>query len=471
MSKLALAWKALTGSLRYTDTSRAGYTVINGTIVASPDNKQSYISHGYNINDLIYSIVQLISEKVKVAPWLVYKIEDEQALKQYEAVMRKKNLTGEDLTVARELRRKALALYDGDARLSELLRYPNENDTFQDLVANSAVYKLLTGDRYIWAEVLGGGANQGKPASLHLLPSQDVTIVAGKAFPLTVQGYEMFTWGLNRDRLTKESVMHDKYFNPNADVIGSHLYGLAPMKAALRLTDRSNAENLAATAAYQNGGPRYIAFMDGPDGMEPATAQAQITAVKEKLTGKEYAGAVNVNKIAFSGYKMGAVPLGLSPVDLAIIDSEKWSLRRFCNVFGGVPSQLLNDPDNKVYNNSVEGEKALTTRCAMPMLNSFRDQFNRKLGTDWGYAGKRIYVDYDMSVYTELAEDLGKKWAWVKDLPVPNGYKLDMMGLDHPEGQDEFMKEILIPSGYGTADDLLTTDTDAALAEGDGDLS
>jgi len=168
---------------------------------------------------------------------------------------------------------------------------------------------------------------------------------------------------------------------------------------------------------------------------------------------------------------MGVIPVGLSPVDLDIIASEKWSLRRFCNVFGGVPSQLLNDPDNKVYNNTVEGEKALTTRCAIPLLNSFRDKFNQSLGDYWGYKGKNVYIDYDITVYTELQENMKDKWEWVKQLPVPNGYKLDLMGLDHPEDQEDFMNQILIPSGYELSETFTENETDAALAGGDEEIS
>ena len=165
---------------------------------------------------------------------------------------------------------------------------------------------------------------------------------------------------------------------------------------------------------------------------------------------------------------MGVVPVGLSPVDLDIIASEMWSLRRFCNVFGGVPSQLLNDPENKVYNNTVEGEKALTTRCALPLLNSFREQFNRKL-IEWGY--KNTIIDYDMTVFTELQENMKDKWEWVKQLPVTNGYKLDLMGLDHEEGQEEFMDQILIPTGYELSDTLTESEADRALAGGDEEMA
>ncbi len=91
----------------------------------------------------------------------------------------------------------------------------------------------------------------------------------------------------------------------------------------------------------------------------------------------------------------------MSPVELDIIESEKWDMKALCNIYG-VPSQLLNDADNKTYNNQREGEKALTVRCAIPLLVGIRDNLNRKLHSDWGYRGSDIYVDFDPTVYSEL---------------------------------------------------------------------
>jgi HK97 family phage portal protein len=444
---------------------------LNGQITSSSDNKKSYLVNGYDVNDIIYSIVQLIVEKGRVAPWGVYAVEDEVALKRYLGIMQKKNLSGQDFIKARDYRAKALVPYTKDSYLNELLKNPNpeEGSTFSDLFADSSVFKLLMGDRMIWADRLTAGANKDKPFSLHVLPTQDMSIVVTSTFPISIFKYQLQLSGVLT--LDKESILHDKYFNPNYDINGSHLLGLAPMKAALRLTDRSNAENAAALSSYQNGGPRVIVSVDEPNWSDGTSKAAQAKAIKQILTSDEYVGPDNINRIATSAYNMKATPVGLSPVDLDIIESEKWSLRRFCNVFGGVPSQLLNDPDNKVYNNSVEGEKALTSRCALPLLTAFRDKLNQKLQTDWGYKGKNVFVDFDMNVFTELQEDLRTKWAYVKELPTTNRRKLEMMGEDAPQGFDDFMDQIFIPSGFEPISVYEQNDTDRALEEGAGAAS
>ncbi len=59
---------------------------------------------------------------------------------------------------------------------------------------------------------------------------------------------------------------------------------------------------------------------------------------RQKLVGKgEWVGSDNWGRIGVSGYKLGWQSVGLSPVDLSIIESEKWDLKRFGAVYG-VPS-------------------------------------------------------------------------------------------------------------------------------------
>ena len=432
------------------------YQIHNGQFISPADNKTAYITEGYTVNDLIYSIINLIADKVRVAPWGVYKVVKPSSLKAYKAILSKKNLSGEDLKRALELKDESMEEVE-DSKLSPLLDTPDGFRTFSDLVADSSIMKLLTGDRMIWAELLEGGANTGKPQSLHILPSNLLTMKVLKEWPFKITGYEVTDWGLTKDKsITADQVLHDKYFNPLYDAQGGHLWGLSPLKAALLLTTKSNEANKTEAAQYQNQGPKKVVFVDDPREIDVATTQLQAQKVKSILQGKEYGGSENAGKIVFSGMKMGVVDAGLSPVELGIMESEQWSLRRFCNIYG-VPSQLMNDPENKSYNNSKEGESALTMRCALPQLNSFREHFNRKLKTDWGFKDKDLIVDYDISVYTELQEDLKEKWGWVKELPVPWSYKLDMMGLDYEEGQDG-LDEIMIPTGLQPIDGMNVVD-------------
>ena len=81
-------------------------------------------------------------------------------------------------------------------------------------------------------------------------------------------------------------------------------------------------------------------------------------------------------EILIAGAKLGWVNMGLSPVDLQLLESEKITLRELCNVYG-VNSALFNDPDNKTYNNMKEAKKEMLTQVVLPELVLIRDAFNR----------------------------------------------------------------------------------------------
>jgi hypothetical protein len=397
------------------------FQIIGGQLVATPDNKQSYINNGYSVNDIVYAVVNMILDKVRVAPWGVYKVVDESSLKSYNGLVRKKNITGEDYKKALGLKTKALEPIEkanaSVGKLIDLLKWPNDYETYSDSVAASCGYKLLTGDKYQWADLLDGGANKGVPQSIWNLPSQITKILAERGFPPKKVGYQFE--GDKIERYSIEQVSHEIYWNPNWGV-GMQLNGMAPLKAALKTLTRNNSAKEASASKFQNNGLEAIIYVDDPL-LNNEGRQTQARLTKEALI-KEYTGAKNQGKIVSSPYKMGVSNLGLSPVELGIIESEKWDALLICAIFG-VPPELLGLV-SKTYNNIVEAEKALTSRSALPLLTSHRETFNHKLQTDWGFKGQNVYVDFDISVFTEMQEDIKEKIGWLMPL-VEKGLPLN----------------------------------------------
>jgi HK97 family phage portal protein len=387
------------------------YIIDRGQLVSLSDNGSTYINGAYNVNDIVYSIINIILDKVRLPQWGLYEVDDESSLKSYYGYQSKKSLSAKEYNESLKLRTKALTPVKNPGKWGDLLIYPNAEQTFTDFVTQGCGYKLLTGNKFIYANILEAGANAGLPQELLLMPSQYVQLLVTQGFPSRVTGYQLSAL-MNNMGFSKEQVLHEKYSNYSWNTNGEQHYGIAPLKAALRLTNRNNSALEASTAKFQNGGLDAIIYVDDTR-IDNATANAQAAAVKSKLV-SEYTGPVNQGKIVASGMKMGVANLGLSPVELDIIQAEKWDMRRFCNVFG-IPSQLLNDPENKSYNNAKEGEKALTTRCALPLLTSFRDNLNRKAHTDWKL-DKRYVIDFGMECFSELQEDVKEVADWTSKL-------------------------------------------------------
>ena len=417
-----------------------------GIVTWQGADQRSFVDDGYVANDIVYSIIKLITDKAKLAPFHVYKVVDEKAAKKYKSLAAQKDINLKELET---LHKKAYELYTGDQRLNELLKYPNEEDCWSDLVEQWCGFKLITGNSFIYGKLIEAGNNQGKPYELFALPSQYMAIIANiNVFPPTRAGYQLYygqMWSFD----TKE-ILHDKYFNPQWGVTGGQLYGQSPLRAAAKNLTRSNEAKTAAVASFQNGGPAGVLFMND-ERFDPTSGQAQAQALKKAVS--EKGGSLNYNSIAVSGYKVDWKQIGLSPVELNIIESEKWDLKALCNIYG-VPSQLLNDSDSKTYNNQREGEKALTLRCAIPLLNALTENLNRKLHTDWGYKGTNLYVDYDISVYGELEANKSEQTEWLdKAWWISPKQKLDIMNIEVPDYiPTEELEKLYIPTGLQTID-------------------
>jgi len=417
-----------------------------GIVTWQGADQRSFVDDGYVANDIVYSIIKLITDKAKIAPFHVYKVVDEKAAKKYKSLAAQKDINLKELET---LHKKAYELYTGDQRLNELLKYPNEEDCWSDLVEQWCGFKLITGNSFIYGKLIEAGNNQGKPFELFALPSQYMAIIANiNVFPPTRAGYQLYygqMWSFD----TKE-ILHDKYFNPQWGVTGGQLYGQSPLRAAAKNLTRSNEAKTAAVASFQNGGPAGVLFMND-ERFDPTSGQAQAQALKKAVS--EKGGSLNYNSIAVSGYKVDWKQIGLSPVELNIIESEKWDLKALCNIYG-VPSQLLNDSDSKTYNNQREGEKALTLRCAIPLLNALTENLNRKLHTDWGYKGTNLYVDYDISVYGELEANKSEQTEWLdKAWWISPKQKLDIMNIEVPDYiPTEELEKLYIPTGLQTID-------------------
>lgn len=414
---------------------------LGGIVTWQGQNSQSFIDDGYAGNDIVYSIINLITNKAKVSPWAVYKVKDEAKYKQLKSILQSPHLITNWKKVE-ELKSQSLEPYKNDARLNEILKYPNEEDTWSDLIEAWGGFKLATGNSYIYGKLIEAGANKGKPLSLSALPAQFMSIIANvSVFPAVRQAYRLY-YGVTYD-FNKEEILHDRMFNPKWSATGLQLYGMSPLQAAAKNITRSNEAKTASVANFQNGGPAGILFTDDLR-MEGDTAVAQANALKASLTG--FAGAKNTNKIATSGYKVGYQAIGLSNVDLDIIQQEMWDMRSLCNIYG-VPSQLLNDPENKIMANSTSGEKALTVRAALPLLTTMRDNLNRKLATDWGYSGTGIVVDFDLSCYPELQDDNQTKVNWLKDSMLPLRRRFEIMGEPIPDYLSEEMLNTIYVNG------------------------
>lgn len=428
-----------------------------GQIVPYADRKEIYVDEGYRGNDIIYSIISLITNTAKVAPWAAYKVVDEGAYKKYKLELSKEQ---PNYKAAFDYRQKALELYTGDAGLNELLKYPNPNQTFAEENAELWTWKLVTGDYFeYWEDAPTGGLRAGVPRSISALPSHLMVIRSSTTLPLTAEKYYLQLGQMVE--FEREQILHEKYPNLQWDTFGIQLYGMSPLQPARKRLQRNNESTEAGAIAARNGGMRGVAFYDDQrlDPNDDKTFE-QMGKEKKSFQNEMRPGTDGSGHVFWSPFKVGYQQLGFSPKDLDISTLEMADLRQFCADYG-VPSQLLNDSAAKTYNTVTEAEKALITRAVLPLLSSRRDSLNRKFARR-----DNVIVDFDLTVYDQLQPDKDRIATWVNKMPLTNARKLEIIGEDVPDTMTQEEREaILLPSGMTALADIVMPDADDMDAE------
>lgn len=439
-------WEAFFGPVEATTNRQLGdfqNQVIKNTIGITADYLYTSLKErveAYTTNAALYSIINRIAKNAAIAPFKVYRIKDQKKHIKY------KNWTGENATpesIQRAMMIKEL-VYEEDTKhqLNKLIDRPNKWCRGQEFTINAVSFKLLSGNRVLKLFTPEVGVDKGTVTNIEVLPSQYIRIVPDG----TLHGVDGYWFDMNAgsaEFIPKDQIIHSKYFNPEYDNIGTHLWGLSPLSAAYKNLNRSEAGLDRSVIMLQNGGSPGILYNENVDGWSEPEARALKNKVNREITGVN-----NANKIAVANGKLGFLPFGLSAVDMEILELEKYSWQQLCNIYG-VPPGLF-DPDKSGEHNAQEFKKELITAAVLPELSSLRD--------DWNEIAKRfkedVYIDYDISVYPELQDDLEKvskimqaSW-WIK-----GNEKRIAMSMDE-DTEEPMMESYLVPSGLTPIDQL-----------------
>ena len=377
--------------------------LMNDMIYGQFQNMQQYIRDAYQKNADLYSIVSFIASKVSIAPFTLYEIKDEKSFRKYKGLTT--NPTQESIRAAEVFKTKAMNEVEGKHPLLEILNNkPNDNMNGSEFKYASAVYRLLTGNTYIY-----GFAPESDPAKfveLHILPSQYTNPVSGGQYN-PIKGYKLAYDPQNI--IPRENVAHYRYFNPDFEFQSNpHIVGQSPLQAAANVILRSNSGYEASTKAFQNGGLTGVLYEDGGTSIDEKQREQLQKHIDNKMTGPG-----NFKQIIAASSKLGWLQIGTTPVDLGILESMAVDLRTMCNVYH-VNSALFNDPENKTYNNMTEARKAAVTDAILPELTALRDALNQWLIPGWSKADKKNYfLDFDLSVYAELQDDMKSLAEWL----------------------------------------------------------
>lgn len=409
-------------------------------------NATANIRDGYANNADNYAIVRRIAKTAAMIPIYAYRIKDKQKLKEYDLHLKSNGFTAQWLIKAQTLKRQAIEQLPDNHPMQMIIDKPNPLYDKTEFTEGFYIFRLLTGNTYLYTPRLDFGKDAGKVTEMWLMPSNYVQPkVAAATFPREIEGYQFTLCGV--EQLSKDEVLHSRYFNPVYGYMGEELVGLSPLTAGLKILTRSNDEVDYSVAAFQNSGISGIVTNESVSDASPET----LGQLKKDFY-NEASGTKNARKLLFQAGKINYVQIGLSPVDMDLLESEKLTFKKLCNLYG-VSDILFNVNDSSTESNVKEMIRQLYTNAALPEVYAYRDLLNKGIAPQFNTNNEQYFYDCDLTAITELQQDMVKMAEVLNKMPVmiPN-VAFEMMGLSTSE--DEAASKIYIKNDYTPLEDL-----------------
>jgi HK97 family phage portal protein len=260
-----------------------------------------------------------------------------------------------------------------------------------------------------------------------------------------------YLYGIHKEEYDPKDIIHNRSWSLDYSSPGSHLFGISPLKAARRSITMSNDGREAQTSMLKNMGSKGLLAMDVvASGLKATPTPEQLQSIKDKFNA-EHRGIDKAGRVSVASGKFEWHQMGMSAVDMSIIESQKWSKADICQVYGMSPI-LLASMDAATYSNYKEAKKAAITMAVIPLLRSEADTYNDGLVPE--FAGKETYIlDHDLTVYTELQEDREKQAAYLEKCYwlQPDEKRIEM---GYGESGDPLMQKYYFPGSLMELNEL-----------------
>ena len=418
---------------------------VKGGITYLPENAQTYVYQGYMANSTIYSIINKILEKVKIAPLevLEQKPDQKSAARQYKAL----KYSAKDQHQFEKNGFKKKGLQDVDSgTLYDLIKQPNPAMNTSEFVEACAGFYNICGEVFIYGLGPVDGPNKGLFTELYVMPSHLVEVVQG-TWQEPVIGYKLLL-GNQTITFPKENILHIKRWNPYWDLNGAQMRGQSPLRAGIKNMSINNMANDSRGNAYVNGG---VAGVVSPRNPADIWNPTQTVAVKDKIT-NTLMGTENTQKVVAFAQSVDFTQVGMSPVDLQILAGIKEDKTTLCALWG--VDFVLIDSSGVAYENKEKAQKGLVVDVVMPFYNNLEQKLMNWLVPAYSKADKKQYVlDFDTSVFPELKPDqVALKSVFGDLMGLTLNQRLEIFGIE--PNSDPQCDKVYLPNNYVLIDDI-----------------
>lgn len=363
------------------------------------DNTDTYIQEGFLNNHVVFTITDWCGRKMASIEPLVYKIKDKSSLKKYNEFQ--KNFSPYNSVRITQLKKKAFELQEveGLNPLKSVLERPNPFQTWDEFIYGYFVYKKFTGRCYIKGVRVENSTRTKGYQELYLLPSQYIQAVSGDG--TTVVSHYIDSRVPN-EQIATEDVCVIKTFSP----IDGGLNGTSIFKSAKKLLTKSGETLNAETEIMQNRGAKKMVFPNlTPDQLANVSgaSDSQTSSASEKLR-KTIKEAGN-GGIALNAVPLGMIDLGLTPIDLNILESKKYDEKAWCSLFHVSSMVVLNDHESASYDTMQQNMVLSVSNGIIPELEALKNALNNWLVPSHD---PNLYIDFDYTEFPEMYKEIFK---------------------------------------------------------------
>ena len=299
----------------------------------SPRNYGSFADEAYSKNVVAYQAINRIADAVASVKWTAWRGEQELL----------------------------------DHPILALLNRPNPQQSGVEYIRAKASYLMIAGNGYEERVAVGGQVRelyQLRPDRMKIVPSS-------RGIP------SAYIYQVNQQSVTFEvddagnsDIRHLKLFNPLND-----WYGQSPIEAGAYAVDQHNLSMGWMQALLQNSArPSGALVTKG----ESELSDDNFNRLKAQIE-EQYAGASNAGRPMLLEGGLDWRQMGLSPVDMALLQT-KFSAARDVSLAFGVPPQLLGIPGDNTYSNFQEARLAFWEDTVIPLLDLIASDWSAWLG-------------------------------------------------------------------------------------------
>jgi len=427
-------------------------------VIFFADDTDTYLRKGFEGNHVIFTVADWAARKMTLVPPILYDTKDKGAAKDYQA-LRKEGSLGNYIESLR-IKNKAFVEVKQHPLL-DVLKNPNPTMSWDEFIYGFYIYKKFVGRSVIQGISTGNGLNANKMQELWLLPANYIQAVSGSG--LNIIDYYQDSRN-PAEKIPTEQIMIARNFSANYTVAGSHLSGQSIMQAARGLLTKSNSALEAESESLQNRGARTLVFPTVPKELIGAaitlpdgeTVDSMNVALNKRLREAGNQGVV-VNSLP-----LGVAQIGLSPVDLQILETNKMDIQAWCSLFHVDSRVVFNDHQSSTKDNMQAARLNSITDGVLPELEALKNCLNQTFVKSWGDG---LMLDFDYTILPEIQKELRDTAKEMKDTEVFTINEIrDMWKFGAYEGENG--DKILVSSNKQILDDLSNTLPDANVTAG-----